>query len=92
MRVGVIAVLAGAGAAVAYLRDARRRNEARDRALSLARRGQSRTQGTAEHAANLAQGSAMQATSPVRQEQRDYDDVTLARKVEAEIFRPAEMN
>ena len=31
-------------------------------------------------------GAAAEATSPVRQSGRDYDDVTLTRKVESEIF------
>jgi osmotically-inducible protein OsmY len=32
-------------------------------------------------------GVAAKATAPVRRAGRDYDDVTLARKVESEIFR-----
>jgi len=31
-------------------------------------------------------GAAAKATAPVREKTRDYDDVTLARKVESEIF------
>ena len=36
-------------------------------------------------------GVAAKATAPVRRAGRDYDDVTLARKVESEIFRDPEV-
>lgn len=35
---------------------------------------------------HAVKGAAAEATSPVRQSGRDYDDVTLTRKVESEIF------
>jgi osmotically-inducible protein OsmY len=37
-----------------------------------------------------AKGAVQEATAPVRQAGRDYDDVTLARKVESEILRDAD--
>jgi osmotically-inducible protein OsmY len=37
-------------------------------------------------ARHAVKGAAAEATSPVRQSGRDYDDVTLARKVESEVF------
>lgn len=33
-----------------------------------------------------AKGAAYEATAPVRQPEREYDDVTLARKVESEVL------
>jgi osmotically-inducible protein OsmY len=33
-------------------------------------------------------GAAAKATAPIREKTRDYDDTTLARKVESEIFGP----
>lgn len=38
-----------------------------------------------------AKGAAAKATAPVRHAGRDYDDTTLARKVESEIFRSDEV-
>lgn len=35
-------------------------------------------------------GAALDATAPLRHMGREYDDVTLARKVESEIFRDAD--
>ena len=37
-----------------------------------------------------AKGAVQEATSPVRHAGREYDDVTLARKVESEILRDAD--
>jgi hypothetical protein len=39
---------------------------------------------------DVAKGVVHEATAPVRREDREYDDVTLARKVESELFRPAD--
>ncbi len=64
MRLGLIVTVAGA--AGVFLRDARRRNEARDRVLSLVRRGTSTVQGSAQDAANRAKGAALQAGSQTR--------------------------
>jgi osmotically-inducible protein OsmY len=38
-----------------------------------------------------AKGAVQEATSPVRHAGREYDDVTLARKVESEILRDADV-
>lgn len=45
--------------------------------------------GGARRAAYRAKGALFEATAPVRHRGREYDDVTLARKVESEILRPA---
>src|SRR5437868_853151 len=84
---------AAAGAAGAHLMDpesgARRRNQLRDRGLSKARKGAAAAQSQAQYAAGAVKGAATAATpSPTRLE--DADDVTLARKVETEIFRDAD--
>lgn len=81
------------GAAIAYFGDpqqgARRRNVARDRALALLRRGGREAAGKAQYAGGVAQGVAAKAT-PSTGDDEQLDDVTLARKVETEIFRPAD--
>jgi osmotically-inducible protein OsmY len=82
--------LAGAiGAALAYLFDPdngrRRRKVAIDRTGRLLRRSASRARGAAVQAGNLKQ----KATHLKEQEKPQPDDVTLARKVETEIFREA---
>jgi osmotically-inducible protein OsmY len=84
---------AAAGAAAAHFLDpdsgARRRNQLRDRAASKARSGAAQAQAQAKHAAGTVKGAASAVTpSPTKLE--DVDDVTLARKVETEIFRPAD--
>jgi hypothetical protein len=84
----------GTGAALAYLFDPeqgrRRRHVLRDRTLALGRRGARRAARRAEYAGGVAQGVRHRASAVVGREQREYDDVTLARKVESEIFRPAD--
>ncbi len=86
-------LLLGAGVAagwlVAYL-DKRRRHVARDRAASAVRSGAESVDRQARFVAGHAKGVAHEATAPVRREDREYDDVTLARKVESELFRPAD--
>jgi osmotically-inducible protein OsmY len=84
--------LAGAiGAALAYFFDPdngrRRRKIAVDKAGKLARRAGQQAQG----AAAQAQGLKEKATHLSEQEKPQPDDVTLARKVESEIFRDADV-
>ena len=82
--------LAGAavGAAAAYFLDpqggAKRRNQARDKAVSKAKTRAGDVAGSAKKAAGKARGAA--PSMPGRGE--TPDDVTLAHKVETEIFRP----
>jgi osmotically-inducible protein OsmY len=84
--------LAGAiGAALAYLFDPdngrRRRKLAADKAGKLVRRAGQQALG----AASQAQGLKEKATHRKEQEKPQPDDVTLARKVESEIFRGADV-
>src|ERR671931_2576477 len=84
--------LAGAiGAALAYFFDPdngrRRRKVAADRAGRFARRTAWRARG----AAIQAEGMKQKATHRKEQEKPQPDDVTLARKVESEIFRGADV-
>ena len=87
---------AAAGAAAAFLLDrdngAKRRNELRQRAESKARQGAQGATATATQAAAKAKGAATEVMPnvPGRHKIDDVDDVTLARKVETEIFRDAE--
>jgi osmotically-inducible protein OsmY len=84
---------AAAGAAAAHFLDpdsgSRRRAVARDKALSQAKQGASTVQAQVKHAAGRAKGTAAQA-APTPTRLQDADDVTLARKVESEIFRDAD--
>jgi osmotically-inducible protein OsmY len=81
---------AAAGAAAAHFLDpdsgARRRNTLRDRGASKARSAASTAQSQANYAAGQAKGAAS-AVTPSKTRLEDADDVTLARKVETEIFR-----
>jgi osmotically-inducible protein OsmY len=80
----------GAGSAFVLSKfDKRRRHVARDRVAATVRDAAEETARKADYAAGVAKGAAHQATSPLRG-QREYDDVTLARKVESELFRPAD--
>jgi osmotically-inducible protein OsmY len=88
---------AAVGAAAAYFLDpdngARRRNTTRDRVSSKARHGAEHVQQTAQQAQGTAQGVAQKAKEAVPStngQEREYDDTTLARKVESEIFRDAD--
>ena len=84
---GTFLFAAGAGTAWLYL-DKRRRNIARDKAASLARDAAATIDRTKDYAAGVAKGAAHEAAGAVRRKDREYDDVTLARKVESDIFRP----
>ena len=96
MRIAIsFAAGAAVGAAAAHFLDpdsgARRRNQLKDKAGSKARSGAATAQTTAKQAANKAQGVAATVTpSMPGSGLKDPDDVTLARKVETEIFRPAD--
>jgi osmotically-inducible protein OsmY len=85
-------VLAGAiGAAIAFFFDPdsgrRRRKILTDKAGKFARQGGRR----AQDAASQAEGMKQKATHRQEQEKPQPDDVTLARKVESEIFRDADV-
>jgi hypothetical protein len=88
--------LLGFGAAIAALtwffdpqNGARRRNIARDRFISLFRQGGRKTAGAGRAVAAEAYGLKQKATH-LREEKKELDDVTLTRKVETELFRPAD--
>jgi osmotically-inducible protein OsmY len=84
---------AAAGAAAAHFLDpdsgSRRRHQLRDKATSKARSGKEQAATTASYAAGKAKGAVATATPSMPGSHRieDVDDVTLARKVETEIFR-----
>lgn|ERR671922_771706 len=86
---------AAAGAAAAHYLDPdngrRRRHMLRDQALAKARSGKREAVRQADYAAGKAKGAAVGAapSMPGRHRIEDVDDVTLARKVETEIFRDA---
>jgi gas vesicle protein len=87
-------VLGGvAGAAAQFFFDPhsgkRRRHVARDRTMAFFRRGSRELGQKARYAEGVAEGLTHKASTPIRQAERseEFDDVTLARKVETEIFR-----
>jgi osmotically-inducible protein OsmY len=87
-----VLLAAAAGAAVEYFIDPnegkRRRHVARDRGMAFLRRRKQDAVRQADYAAGVAKGKVAEATpSPAKE---DLDDVTLARKVETEIFRDAD--
>jgi osmotically-inducible protein OsmY len=81
---------AAAGAAAAHFLDPqsgrRRRHEIRDQAVSKVQTGAGQAATTASYAAGKAKGAVAQVT-PTGTRLEDADDVTLARKVESQIFR-----
>ena len=85
---------AAAGAAAAHFLDpesgARRRSMVRDKATSKARSGAGQAATTAGYAAGKAKGAVATAAPSTGDRIEDVDDVTLARKVETEIFRDAD--
>lgn len=88
---GVALFAAGAAAArLAGTLDKRRRHIARDRAAAAARDLAEAADRRARYAAGVVQGALQDAATPLRREPREYDDTTLARKVESELFRPAD--
>ena len=87
---------AAAGAAASHFLDpdsgSRRRHQLRDKTTSKARAGAQQAAGAASYAAGHAKGAVATATPSMPGSHRieDVDDVTLARKVETEIFRDAD--
>jgi osmotically-inducible protein OsmY len=88
---------AAAGAAAQYFLDAqagrRRRALARDQGIAMARRQASDAARKVDYAAGHAKG-AMASVIPSGSDDRQFEqlgDAALARKVETEIFRPAEV-
>jgi osmotically-inducible protein OsmY len=89
----LLALGAAIGAAIAYFFDSqngrRRRHVTRDRVTSAVR-------GTGRRAERAGRGVAAEAygvsqkVQDLKEEPKDFDDVTLARKVETELFRPAD--
>jgi osmotically-inducible protein OsmY len=92
-RSGIVVVPALlAGAALEYFLDPRsgrrRRHTARDRAVAVVRRRRHRLERQARYEAGKVVGLAHQATKLAsRAEPADLDDVSLAHKVETELFR-----
>lgn len=89
--------LLGAGALGALLafffdRDSgtRRRHVAFDRTLAFFRRGGRRAERAGRGVGARVYG-ASQHVRHLREERKDFDDVTLTRKVETELFRPADV-
>jgi osmotically-inducible protein OsmY len=91
-RIFTLLIGAAAGAAAAHFLDPdagrRRRNELRDRTAAKARKGAGQAKSGADYAAGKAKGAVSTAV-PSADRIEDVDDVTLARKVETEIFRDA---
>jgi osmotically-inducible protein OsmY len=90
--------LLGFGAAVAALTyffdpqdGARRRNMTRDRALSFFRKGGRKAGHAGRAVASEAHGLKQKATHLKEESKPQPDDITLARKVESEIFRGADV-
>jgi|SRR5215210_5145694 len=90
--------LLGIGAAIAALtyffdpqNGARRRNMTRDQVLAFFRRGSGKAAQTGRSLTSQATALKQKATHLREEEKPEPDDVTLARKVETEIFRDAEV-
>jgi osmotically-inducible protein OsmY len=87
---------AAAGAAAAHFLDpengTRRRHMLRDQATAKARQRKEQAVRQADYAAGKAKGAVATAvpSMPGSHRVEDVDDVTLARKVETEIFRDAD--
>jgi hypothetical protein len=82
-----IALGAALGAALPYL--VRRRAELQQRLGGLFRRG-TRSASRAGRQATAKAYGVSQKVQHLKEEPKDFDDVTLARKVETEIFRDAD--
>jgi hypothetical protein len=87
-----LALGAALGALLAYFLDpqtgARRRNVSRDRFFAFFRRSGRKAARAGRFAASDASGLAQRARH-LRDEPKEYDDATLAHKVETELFRDA---
>ena len=94
-RAARILTLAGSAAALTYFLDpdqgARRRAIARDRVAATFRRGSRKAERQARMVAGQAGGAAKRIAHPKSSQEPVTDDVTLARKVETEIFRDPEV-
>ena len=81
------------GAAIAYFFDSqngkRRRNMTRDR-IAATVRGTPRSAGRTSRGVAAEAYGVSQKVQHLKEEPKDFDDVTLARKVETELFRPAD--
>ena len=90
-----IVLLAALGAAVTYFFDPsqgrRRRNVARDRGFAAVRRGAGRGRQLGRRGAAGLYGVKQKVRHRREEEKPQPDDVTLARKVETEIFRDPEV-
>lgn len=86
MAAGAAAGAAMTAAAKAF--DKRRRHMVRDRAVSKVRHGSADANRKARYLGGVAHGMVHRMRPGGNH--RDYDDTTLARKVETEIFRPAD--
>lgn len=83
-------IVGAAGVAGQYFLDpaqgARRRNEARDRAMAMMRRGKDEAARKADYAAGQVKGAVREAAVPERPK-AEITDQDLARKVESIVFR-----
>jgi osmotically-inducible protein OsmY len=92
-----ILILGAASAAAAYFLDPqngkRRRHIARDKAFSYVRQGGQEVARKADYAAGVAKGAAYEAapTTGSGDAAERLNDPALARKVESEIFRAADV-
>ncbi len=90
MKALAFATAAALGALLAYFLDpqsgTRRRHVTSDRTLAFFRRGGRKTARAGRVVAAEAYGVKQKVTH-LREEPKEFDDVTLARKVETEIFR-----
>jgi osmotically-inducible protein OsmY len=91
----LIAIGAGAGAALAYFFDpdngTLRRHKTRDRLLAFLRRTGRQAGRSGRSAGSRAYGITQKATHPREEPKEQPDDVTLAPKVETELFRDADV-
>jgi osmotically-inducible protein OsmY len=94
MRVRDFIFGAAVGAAGAYFLDpdngTRRRHVARDRGLAVGRDAVAEAERRARYAEGVAEGVVAKATPGGGRPGEELNDPALARKVESEIFRPAD--
>jgi osmotically-inducible protein OsmY len=87
--------IGAAAAAATYFFDpqngARRRNETRDRVVSFFRQSGRKASRAGQSVGSQAYGLKQKALHMKEEAKPDPDDVTLARKVETEIFRGADV-
>jgi osmotically-inducible protein OsmY len=88
---GIGAVIAAATYFFDPQNGARRRNMTRDRVMSFFRQGGRRAGRAGRAVASEAYGLKQKATHLKEEDKGEIDDVTLARKVETEIFRGADV-